>query len=72
MVKLISLGGAIERWEDLSFRKCFSEIFAGNWRDHDAYDLARRVDAKSSLYGRAGQVSKACLEANLRTDDEVT
>ncbi|KAF8896652.1 DUF1479-domain-containing protein [Infundibulicybe gibba] len=44
-------GGAIERWEDKDFRRCFAEILSGNWRQHDPYELGGRLDARSSLYG---------------------
>ncbi|KAN0092612.1 Protein of unknown function (DUF1479) domain containing protein [Tylopilus felleus] len=50
-------GGAIERWEDDTFRRCFEDILTGNWRDHDPYDLEHRLDARSSLYGRPGQAT---------------
>ncbi|KAH9917026.1 uncharacterized protein B0H18DRAFT_47152 [Fomitopsis serialis] len=50
-------GGAIERWEDPTFRKCFEDILTGNWRDHDPYDLENRINARSSLYGRVGQAT---------------
>ena len=53
----MSLGGAIERWEDEKFRRCFEDILAGNWRDHDPYDLDPRLDARSSLYGLPGQTT---------------
>jgi hypothetical protein len=49
-------GGSIERWEDESFRKCFADILSGNWRAHDPYELEGRLDARTSLYGRPGQV----------------
>ncbi|KAI0775032.1 DUF1479-domain-containing protein [Trametes elegans] len=48
-------GGAIERWEDDVFRKCFADILSGNWREHDPYDLRHRIDARSSLYKRPNQ-----------------
>ncbi|KAI0339923.1 DUF1479-domain-containing protein [Trametopsis cervina] len=48
-------GGGIERWEDEVFRKCFADILSGNWREHDAYDLVNRINARSSLYGRPNQ-----------------
>lgn len=50
-------GGTIERWEEPNFRKCFADIFEGKWRSHDPYDLAGRLNARSSLYGRPGQSS---------------
>lgn len=53
----LSLGGAIERWEDKTFRRCFEDILTGNWRQHDPYELEYRLDARSSLYGRPGQAT---------------
>ncbi|KAJ3569522.1 hypothetical protein NP233_g4989 [Leucocoprinus birnbaumii] len=50
-------GGTIERWQDPTFRKCFDDILSGNWRQHDPYDLAGRLDARASLYDRPGQAS---------------
>ncbi|KAI0045073.1 DUF1479-domain-containing protein [Auriscalpium vulgare] len=50
-------GGAIERWEDETFRQCFADILSGDWRKHDAYDLEDRINARSSLYGRPGQAT---------------
>lgn len=51
-------GGGIERWEDPTFRKCFEDLLSGDWRDHDPYDLENRINARSSMYGRVGQVSR--------------
>ncbi|KAF8960034.1 hypothetical protein BDZ97DRAFT_1906016 [Flammula alnicola] len=48
-------GGTIERWEDSRFRRCFENIFTGNWRMHDPFELEGRLDARSSLYGRPNQ-----------------
>lgn len=50
-------GGGIERWEDPYFRSCFENILNGEWTKHDPYDLTGRLNAKTSLYGRPGQVS---------------
>ncbi|KAL4248713.1 Isopenicillin N synthase-like superfamily protein [Abortiporus biennis] len=50
-------GGAIERWEDKTFRTCFEDILTGNWRQHDPYDLEGRINARSSMYGRQNQAS---------------
>lgn len=50
------VGGAIERWEDPSFRSVYKDIFEGNWRKHDPYDLRGRINAKHSLHNRVGQV----------------
>ncbi|KAI9566894.1 hypothetical protein HD554DRAFT_2024990 [Boletus coccyginus] len=49
--------GAIERWEDETFRRYFEDILTGNWRQHDPYELEHRLDARSSLYGRPGQAT---------------
>jgi Protein of unknown function (DUF1479) len=59
-------GGAIERWEDLQFRNCFSTILSGNWRLHDPYELESRLNARSSLYGRPSQVGMFLYEENVR------
>jgi hypothetical protein len=48
-------GGSIERWEDEEFRKCFADIFSGEWKNHDPYELEGRLNARSSLYGRPNQ-----------------
>ncbi|KAF8657408.1 hypothetical protein AX16_002205 [Volvariella volvacea WC 439] len=50
-------GGTIERWEDPVFRKCFEDIFTGDWRKHDPCELSARLDANTSLYGRPNQCS---------------
>ncbi|KAK0472078.1 DUF1479-domain-containing protein [Armillaria novae-zelandiae] len=50
-------GGAIERWEDSSFRSVYKHIFEGNWRKHDPYDLRGRINAKHSLHNRVGQAT---------------
>ncbi|CAL1716090.1 unnamed protein product [Somion occarium] len=50
-------GGAIERWEDKTFRTCFADILNGDWRKHDPYDLEGRINARSSMYGRENQSS---------------
>jgi len=50
-------GGSIERWEDVAFRTCFKEILDGQWREHNAYDLEGRINARSSIYGRPNQAS---------------
>ncbi|PVU84905.1 hypothetical protein BB559_007315 [Furculomyces boomerangus] len=47
-------GGSVERWEDSSYRKCFSNILAGEWEKHDSYDVANRLDAKMQLYDAPG------------------
>ncbi|KAK0206201.1 hypothetical protein DFS33DRAFT_1256512 [Desarmillaria ectypa] len=50
-------GTLIERWEDPSFRSCFADIFSGQWRKHDPFALAGRVNAQNSLHGRPNQSS---------------
>lgn len=50
-------GGAIERWEDPTFRSCFEDILNGEWRKHDPYDITRRMNATTSMYGRDNQTS---------------
>ncbi|THG99240.1 hypothetical protein EW026_g3068 [Hermanssonia centrifuga] len=46
-------GGSVERWEDPGFRKCFSKILQGKWREHDPFDVSPRIDAKQDLYHAA-------------------
>ena len=53
-------GGAIERWEDETFRTCFSDILNGNWKQHDPYELEGRINARNSIYGRPNQVRSLC------------
>ena len=43
-------GGSIERWEDSGYRKCFSRILEGRWRDHDPFDATPRLEANQDLY----------------------
>jgi hypothetical protein len=50
-------GGAIERWQDPAFRSCFDDILSGDWKKHDPYALSGRLEARSSLYGRANQAT---------------
>ncbi|OMJ20856.1 hypothetical protein AYI69_g6058 [Smittium culicis] len=47
-------GGSVERWEDDNYRKCFSEILAGEWEKHDSYNVTHRLDAKMQLYDAPG------------------
>ena len=50
-------GGSIERWEDPGFREgCYGPILKGSWREHDAYDMRARLEAKTNTYGRDNQV----------------
>ncbi|KAI0785728.1 hypothetical protein C8Q75DRAFT_774317 [Abortiporus biennis] len=48
-------GGGVERWEDEKYRECFKQIFEGNWKAHDAFDVAPRLSAKQDLYDAANQ-----------------
>ncbi|KAG8862904.1 hypothetical protein FRB96_000322 [Tulasnella sp. 330] len=50
-------GGSLERWEDEAYRRCYEEILQGRWRDHDAWDVGRRVNVNSDLYHGASQCS---------------
>ena len=50
-------GGSTERWEDKTFRKCFQDILSGDWRRYDPYGLDGRLDARTSVYGKANRVS---------------
>ncbi|CAE6403685.1 unnamed protein product [Rhizoctonia solani] len=50
-------GGGLERWEDVEYRKCYSEILAGNWRDFDAFKISPRLNANSDLYHAPNQCS---------------
>lgn len=42
--------GAIERWEDPSYRACYDKIFEGRWEDYDPWNADHRSDAKTDLY----------------------
>ncbi|KAG8997760.1 hypothetical protein FRB94_007482 [Tulasnella sp. JGI-2019a] len=48
-------GGSLERWEDKAYRSCYQEILEGRWREHDAWDVGRRVNVNSDMYDGAGQ-----------------
>jgi Protein of unknown function (DUF1479) len=39
-------GGSVERWIEGNFRKVYRHVFAGNWRDYDAFDAAFRPDVQ--------------------------
>lgn len=45
------------RWEDVEYRKCYSEIVSGNWRAFDPFKIGPRLNANSDLYQGASQVS---------------
>ncbi|CAE7174110.1 unnamed protein product [Rhizoctonia solani] len=50
-------GGGLERWEDVEYRKCYTEILAGNWRNHDSFKIGPRLNANSDLYHAPNQCS---------------
>jgi len=50
-------GGSLERWEDVEYRKCYSEIVSGNWRAFDPFKIGPRLNANSDLYQGASQCS---------------
>lgn len=43
-------GGSLERWEDPGYRRCWSNILGGTWREHDPFDVSPRIGAKQDLY----------------------
>ncbi|EXJ82982.1 hypothetical protein A1O3_06799 [Capronia epimyces CBS 606.96] len=46
--------GSLCRWADPTYRRAYEQIFAGNPRAHDAYNLAARKNANQTLFpGRA-------------------
>ncbi|KAG8897338.1 hypothetical protein FRC01_011376 [Tulasnella sp. 417] len=50
-------GGSLERWEDGKYRNCYREILSGNWREHDAFDVGRRLGVNSDMYNGPNQCS---------------
>ncbi|CAE7091567.1 unnamed protein product [Rhizoctonia solani] len=50
-------GGSLERWEDVEYRKCYTNIFSGNWQDHDSFKIGLRLNANSDLYHGPSQCS---------------
>ncbi|KAG8904372.1 hypothetical protein FRC01_008753 [Tulasnella sp. 417] len=50
-------GGSLERWEDGRYRNCYREILSGNWREHDAFDVGRRLGVNSDMYNGPNQCS---------------
>ncbi|KAH7327693.1 hypothetical protein B0J17DRAFT_620383 [Rhizoctonia solani] len=50
-------GGSLERWEDVEYRKCYTEILAGSWRYHDPFKIGPRLNANSDLYCGPSQSS---------------
>lgn len=49
--------GSIERWQDPEYRKCYTEIFNGNWENHDPFDATHRAEAIMDYYNAAGGCS---------------
>jgi hypothetical protein len=39
-------GGSVERWIDPGFQRVYAKIFAGDWRAHDAFDAAHRLETR--------------------------
>lgn len=39
-------GGSVERWLEPNFRQVYRHVFAGNWRDYNAFDAAWRPDVQ--------------------------
>jgi hypothetical protein len=39
-------GGSVERWIEGNFRKVYRHVFAGNWREYDAFDAAYRTEVE--------------------------
>ncbi|KAG2202535.1 hypothetical protein INT47_012529 [Mucor saturninus] len=49
--------GSLERWLDPEYRKCYTEIFNGNWENHDSFDATHRVEARMDYYNSPGGCS---------------
>ncbi|GAA5810531.1 hypothetical protein MFLAVUS_003954 [Mucor flavus] len=49
--------GSVERWLDPEYRKCYTEIFNGNWENHDPFDATHRVEARMDYYNSPGGCS---------------
>ena len=47
--------GAIERWEDHSYRACYGKIFEGKWEEYDPWNADYRSDAKTDLYSTGSE-----------------
>jgi hypothetical protein len=39
-------GGSVERWLDENFRKVYRRVFAGDWRNYNAFDAAFRPEVR--------------------------
>ncbi|MFZ3216009.1 MAG: DUF1479 domain-containing protein [Candidatus Acidiferrales bacterium] len=39
-------GGSVERWLDENFRKVYRQVFAGDWRNYNAFDTAFRPQVR--------------------------
>ncbi|KAL7315823.1 hypothetical protein PS15m_004994 [Mucor circinelloides] len=49
--------GSIERWQDPEYRKCYTDIFNGDWEKHDSFDATHRVEARMDYYNSPGGCS---------------
>jgi len=38
--------GSVERWIDPGFQRVYEAVFAGNWREYDAFDAAHRLETQ--------------------------
>ncbi|CEP09221.1 hypothetical protein [Parasitella parasitica] len=49
------------RWRDPEYRKCYTDIFNGNWEvnreKHDSFDATHRVEARMDYYNSPGGCS---------------
>lgn len=52
-------GGSVERWEDPTYRDAYAPVFAGRWREFDAFDMRSRGSRalRMSMYDTAGGCS---------------
>ncbi|KAG8863766.1 hypothetical protein FRB96_007603 [Tulasnella sp. 330] len=50
-------GASTERWEDPEMRKAFQDILNGNWKNHDPFGMAGRLNGISNMFGRPNQTS---------------
>ncbi|KAI9470044.1 MAG: DUF1479 domain-containing protein [Benjaminiella poitrasii] len=49
--------GSLERWQDPEYRKCYTDIFNGNWENYDPFDATHRVEARMDYYNSPGGCS---------------
>ncbi|KAF9517190.1 hypothetical protein BS47DRAFT_1326539 [Hydnum rufescens UP504] len=47
-------GGSVERWEDPTYRKCYSKLFSSAWEEYDPFDGTHRVHSTMDLYKGQG------------------